>query len=116
MPHHRAAKGDYDNWLAVNPSQRGAERIATINSRSRKRRPQPGVHRAPLERTSAEITAVREADRLTVKQFAPPAVLINANLQVLQFRGPTGAYLEPPKGKGSFDVLKMARNGLCVPL
>src|SRR5713101_3485734 len=27
VPHHRAAKGDYDNWLAVSPSQKGAERI-----------------------------------------------------------------------------------------
>jgi two-component system CheB/CheR fusion protein len=34
----------------------------------------------------------------------------------LQFRGPTGAYLEPPTGKASFDVLKMARSGLTVPL
>ena len=59
---------------------------------------------------------MREADRLTVNRFAPPAVLIDANLQVLQFRGPTGAYLEPPKGKASFDVLKMARSGLTLPL
>ena len=33
-------------------------------------------------------------------------------MQILQFRGPTGAYLEPPTGKASFDVLKMAREGL----
>ncbi len=44
----------------------------------------------------AELSAQREADRVTVNQFAPPAVLINAELQILQFRGPTGAYLEPP--------------------
>ncbi len=43
-------------------------------------------------------------------------MLINADLQVLQFRGPTGAYLEPPSGKASFDVLKMAREGLMLPL
>ncbi len=43
-------------------------------------------------------------------------MLINADLQILQFRGPTGAYLEPPTGKASFDLLKMARNGLMLPL
>ena len=43
-------------------------------------------------------------------------MLINAELQILQFRGPTGAYLEPPTGKASFDVLKMAREGLMLPL
>jgi PAS domain-containing protein len=43
-------------------------------------------------------------------------VLVNAELQILQFRGPTSAYLEPPTGKASFDVLKMARQGLMLPL
>ena len=62
------------------------------------------------------LTAQREADRIAVTQFAPPAVLINADLQVVQFRGPTGDYLEPPKGKPNFDILKMARNGLMLPL
>ena len=64
----------------------------------------------------AEFDAQREADRVTVNQFAPPGVLINAELQVLQFRGATGVYLEPPSGKASFDVLKMAREGLMLPL
>lgn len=63
-----------------------------------------------------ELDAQREADRITVNQFAPPGVLVNAELQVLQFRGPTGAFLEPPVGKASFDVLKMAREGLMLPL
>lgn len=63
-----------------------------------------------------EANAQREADRVTIKQFAPPGVLVNADLQVLQFRGSTGAFLEPPVGKASFDVLKMAREGLMLPL
>ncbi len=64
----------------------------------------------------AEIDAQREADRITVNRFAPPGVLIDAELQIVQFRGSTGAYLEPPTGKASFDVLKMAREGLMLPL
>jgi PAS domain S-box-containing protein len=63
-----------------------------------------------------ELNAQREADRVTVNQFAPPGVLINADLQILQFRGLTDAYLAPPAGKASFDVLKMARDGLRLPL
>ena len=63
-----------------------------------------------------EFNAQREADRVSVSQFAPPGVLINAEGQILQFRGSTGAYLEPPMGKASFDVLKMAREGLMMPL
>ncbi|MDO9119278.1 MAG: CheR family methyltransferase [Nitrospira sp.] len=70
----------------------------------------------PPEDFRGELNAQREADRIAVVQFAPPGVLINDDLQVLQFRGPTGAYLEPPAGKASFDVLKMAREGLMLPL
>ncbi len=70
----------------------------------------------PPETVRGELAAQREADRITVNQFAPPGVLVNAGLQVLQFRGPIGAYLEPAAGKASFDVLKMAREGLMLPL
>ena len=63
-----------------------------------------------------ELTAQREADRVSATHFSPPAVLINADLQILQFRGPTGAYLQPPTGKATLDVLKMARDGVMLPL
>jgi PAS domain S-box-containing protein len=64
----------------------------------------------------AERNALREADRVMVTKYAPPGVLVNAELQIVQFRGATSAYLEPPVGKASFDVLKMAREGLMLPL
>lgn len=80
----------------------------------------PGKGKAwpePPEVFRGERNAEREADRITVNQFAPPGVLVNADLQILQFRGSTGAYLQPPpSGKASFDVLKMAREGLMPPL
>jgi two-component system CheB/CheR fusion protein len=84
----------------------------------RGRPPHPAGHgeAEPAEELRAELNIQREADRVTVSQFAPPGVLINADRQVVQFRGPTGAYLEPPAGKASFDVLKMAREGLMLPL
>lgn len=63
-----------------------------------------------------ELNVEREADRFLIKQFAPPSVVINAELQILQFRGQTGAYLEPATGIASFEVLKMAREGLMLPL
>src|SRR5579872_4918322 len=36
--------------------------------------------------------------------------------QILQFRGSTSAFLQPPVGKASLELLKMAREGLKVPL
>ena len=89
---------------------------ATLNNR----RGNPLFVGQPLAPTTdgvnCELSAQREADRITVNQFAPPGVIINADLSVLQFRGPTGLYLEPPVGKASFNLLKMAKEGLMLPL
>ncbi len=73
-------------------------------------------HRPPGEALAGELNPQREADRVTLSEFAPPGVLVNAELQVLEFRGETGAFLEQPAGKPSFDVLRMARDGLMLPL
>jgi two-component system CheB/CheR fusion protein len=51
-----------------------------------------------------------------LSRFAPAGVLINAHWQVLQFRGDTSPFLKPPAGHASFQVLKMAREGLVLPL
>lgn len=66
--------------------------------------------------TFPELNAQREADRVTVKRFAPPGVLINADLEIVQFRGLTSPYLEPPTSKASFNILNMARDDLRLPL
>ncbi len=58
----------------------------------------------------------READRLLLGRFAPASVLVNEAMEILQFRGHTGLYLEPASGTASLDVLKMAREGLHMEL
>mgnify|MGYP000308054540 CR=1 FL=1 len=70
----------------------------------------------PEVKTQPEMNPQREADRITINLFAPPSVLINGQLEILQFRGPTGPYLTPPVGTASFNLLKMAREGLMLPL
>jgi two-component system CheB/CheR fusion protein len=58
----------------------------------------------------------READRLLLAAYAPPAVVINDELEILQTRGRTGSFLELPHGKASLHLLKMARPGLLFEL
>jgi two-component system CheB/CheR fusion protein len=65
---------------------------------------------------SYELDAQKEADRITLSRYSPAGVLINADLEVLQFRGMTSPYLSPAPGRASFNVLKMAREGLTLPL
>jgi two-component system, chemotaxis family, CheB/CheR fusion protein len=58
----------------------------------------------------------READRILIGRFAPPGVLVNENLDIIQYRGRTSAFLESPPGEPTTSVLKMAREGLFLAL
>ncbi len=69
----------------------------------------PETHKIPME-------LQREADRLLLARYVPPAVLINEHLEILQTRGRTASFLELPSGKASLNLLKMARPGLLFEL
>ena len=43
-------------------------------------------------------------------------MLVNEELEILQFRGETGAYLEPAPGEASLNLMKMVRKGLLMEL
>ncbi|WP_353929709.1 CheR family methyltransferase [Okeanomitos corallinicola TIOX110] len=63
-----------------------------------------------------EVEIQKEADRIVLNQFAPVGVIINSDLDILQFRGQTASYLQPAPGKPSFNLLKMAREELRLDL
>ena len=63
-----------------------------------------------------ELNAEREADRITIRRFAPPGVLIDADLHIVQFRGDVSPYLSLPSNKARFSVLNMAHEDLMLPL
>ena len=54
----------------------------------------------------------READRILLARYSPPAVVLTRDLEILQYRGDTGPYLAPAAGKASLNLLKMLRQGL----
>jgi two-component system CheB/CheR fusion protein len=57
-----------------------------------------------------------EADRVVLNQYAPAGVLINEQMEILQFRGDTSHYLRPAPGRASLNLLQMAREGLLMDL
>lgn len=77
-----------------------------------------GVSRSPFvpiaTRTADGADLHHEADRLLSTRYSPPAVLVSADLDILQYRGDTGPYLAPAPGKASLNLLKMLREGLLV--
>lgn len=58
----------------------------------------------------------KEADSLMLSQYAPPGVLINDDLRIVQFRGITSPFLAPSPGEASLDLLQMVREGLRLDL
>ena len=56
------------------------------------------------------------ADELMLAGFMPPGVMLNDKYDIIQFRGDTQPWLAPPQGKPSFNILKMARDGLAFEL
>jgi two-component system, chemotaxis family, CheB/CheR fusion protein len=62
------------------------------------------------------ISIEKEVDRLLVNRFVPASVVVNDALEIVQFRGKTGAYLEPAAGLPTFSLSKMAREGLLIDL
>jgi len=55
------------------------------------------AHRS-LPVTAMTTDAQKEAERILLARYAPPGVLVNANFDILQFRGNTGHYLAPAPG------------------
>jgi two-component system CheB/CheR fusion protein len=55
---------------------------------------------------------LNDATRILMERYAPPSVLLDQQFHVVQFNGQTGLYLEPSPGEPSFDILKLAREGL----
>ena len=68
-------------------------------------KPLPGV--TDLQRT---------AEQILLGRYAPARVMVKDNMEIVQFFGQTGAFLEPAPGAASLDLMKMVKSGLHVEL
>jgi two-component system, chemotaxis family, CheB/CheR fusion protein len=59
---------------------------------------------------------IREADRIVLNRHGPIGVLVNEDLDILQFRGDVSLYLAPVPGRASLNLIKMAREGISAEL
>lgn len=76
--------------------------------------PRPSAHIPPAP--VGHLDVQREADRAVLTSYAPPGVVVTDDLVVVQFRGQTGAYLEPAPGTATLDLLRLEREELRVDL
>jgi two-component system, chemotaxis family, CheB/CheR fusion protein len=89
-------------YLRFNSSDRALEKVKPMMQIDDDHRNDLDLHQA--------------ADRLVLDRYAPVGVTIDDDLNILQFRGQTGNYLEPAAGKPSFNLFKMAKPELVVEL
>jgi two-component system CheB/CheR fusion protein len=54
----------------------------------------------------------KNADDVLLSRYVPPGVIVNKEMDIVQFRGSTGIWLESTPGKPNLNVIKMARDGL----
>jgi two-component system CheB/CheR fusion protein len=55
-------------------------------------------------------------DAVLVSEFMPASVVISHQMEIVQFRGSTDLFLTHPKGKATFNILKMARPEIAFEL
>jgi two-component system CheB/CheR fusion protein len=56
----------------------------------------------------------READRLVLSKYAPPGVIVDDDMNILQFRGEMNPFLAPQPGTATLNLLRMLRKELTV--
>lgn len=56
------------------------------------------------------------ADQIVLNRFGPSGVIVNEQLDILQFRGDISPYLRIPTGEPSYHLLKMIRPSLLIDL
>jgi two-component system, chemotaxis family, CheB/CheR fusion protein len=78
------------------------------------RAPEEAAASKEREEPGASFDLQKEADRILLEKYVPAGVVVNADLEILNFRGRTGDYLEPAPGQASLSLTRMAREGLLV--
>jgi two-component system CheB/CheR fusion protein len=78
------------------------------------RRAETGKH-GPAQ-LSPTFDTDKEAERILLHRYTPPAVVINSALEIVRFHGRTGPYLEPAPGEASLSLPRMAREGLPIEI
>jgi two-component system, chemotaxis family, CheB/CheR fusion protein len=109
--------GVMDKNASVYFKKTTSARPAIIFSPYQRPGPEAKNNAAPPGEPAVELAEIqKQADRIQLSQFSPAGVIINREMEVLQFRGRTGTFLEHAHGEANLNLLKMARDGLAADL
>jgi two-component system CheB/CheR fusion protein len=70
----------------------------------------------PIGKESGRDDFQKSADNLLLSRFSPPGVIVNDQLDIVEFRGSTSGWLQPAPGKPSLNILKLTKDGLAFEI
>lgn len=76
----------------------------------------PGVSKSLKSIAEDTDELQKSADKIILSKFSPPGVIVNSDLEILQFRGRTVPFLEPATGRPSLNLQKMVRPELIAAI
>lgn len=68
----------------------------------------------PFKELDKELDSDRGIENALASRFVPPSIIVNEHMEIVQFRGKVGSYLEPASGHPTFSLSKMIRDDLQV--
>jgi two-component system CheB/CheR fusion protein len=74
------------------------------------------VKKKAEEHAAGEADLQKEADSIILSRYSPAGLVINEDMEILQFRGNISPYLRPQPGKASLNLTKMAGESLAMEL
>lgn len=70
----------------------------------------------PVKDATEMASLEKVVDDILYDKYVPPSVVINQEMEILQFRGEISTFLEPSRGRASFNLMKMIRPDLTFDL
>ncbi len=74
------------------------------------------VKKKAEEHVTGETNVQKEADSIILNRYSPAGLVINEDMDILQFRGNISPYLKPQPGKASLNLMRMAGESLAMEL
>jgi two-component system CheB/CheR fusion protein len=74
------------------------------------------THQQPFVAAKPTLGLHGLVDRKVLELYGPPGVVVNEDLDIVQFRGHTGPFLDPAPGTATLNLLKLARFDLHIEL
>jgi two-component system CheB/CheR fusion protein len=105
-----------DEKYKVYQKRSSARLITYFAGPDHSRRKLPDQKAPRTAQLQGSMTIDEEVERVLMNRFVPASIVVNDNMEIVQFRGRTGFYLEPAAGQPTFRLSKMARQGLLPDL